>query len=104
MQRVSATTISFAGYTFDDDKGCFACQHVMDGAPVLLFVHEAGGDLQFMCGASGHGYSECRLLHAAHLLEWQPDLLMLPTVDFEFEAERADENSPWVVSPVPQYD
>lgn len=95
---------SFAGYTFDADKGGFTCQHVMDGAPVLLFVHETDGDLQFMCGASGHDYNECRLLHATHVLEWQPDLLNLPTVDFGFQAERADVNSPWVVSPVPQYD
>lgn len=97
-------SISFAGYTFHDDKGCFACQHVMDGAPVLLFVHEADGDLQFMCGASGHEYSQCRLLHALHVLEQQPDLLKLPTVDFGFQAERADVNSPWVVSPAPQYE
>jgi len=101
---MTSHSISFAGYTFDDDKGCFTCQHVLDGAPVLLFVHEADGDLQFMCGAPDHDYDECRLLHAAHLLDAQPDLLMLPTVDFGFEAERPDVRSPWVVSPIPQYD
>ena len=93
-RRMTASTISFAGYIFDDDKGCFACQHVVNGAPVLLFVHEADGDLQFRCGASGHDYDHCRLLHVAHVLEWQPDLLLLPTIDFGFEAERADVNSP----------
>jgi hypothetical protein len=94
-------SISFAGYTFDGDNGCFTCQRVMDGAPVLLFVHEADGDLQFMCGASGHDYSQCVLLHAAHVLEQQPDLLKLPTVDFGFQTERAHMSSPWIVSPAP---
>lgn len=97
-------TISFAGYTFNDDKGCFACQHVLDGAPVLLFSHEADGDLQFMCGESGHDGDSCCLLHTAHLLEWQPDLLTLPTVDFGFEAERANVSSPWIVSRSPERD
>ncbi|WP_296612457.1 hypothetical protein [Sphingomonas sp.] len=102
---MATSTISFAGYTFDCDKGCFTCQHVMDGAPVLLFVHEADGDLQFLCGAPDHDFDEqCRFLHAAHVLESQPDLLLLPTVDFGFEAERNDRDSPWVVSPTPAYD
>lgn len=99
-------TISFAGYTFDGDKGCFACEHVVSGEPVLLFVHDADGDLQFLCGSSAHDWSNSRprLLHTAHLLEWQPDLLALPTVDFGFEAQRKDVNSPWVVSPIPPYE
>lgn len=97
--------LSFAGYTFAADKGCFTCQHVMDGAPVLLFVHEADGDLQFMCGASGHDFdTQCRWLHTAHVLEWQPELLSLPTVEMGFEAERSGVGSPWIVSPIPQYD
>jgi hypothetical protein len=99
-----AVTISFAGYTFDADKGCFACQHVLDGAPVLLFVHEGDGDLQFMCGAVGHDYAQCRLFHAAHVLDAQPDLFGLPTVDSGFQAERTDAFSTWVVSPVPDHD
>jgi len=57
-----------------------------------------------MCGAAGHNSDDCRWLHAAHLLESQPDLLTLPIVDFGFEAERADSRSPWIVSPIPQYD
>jgi hypothetical protein len=100
---MSSRTISFAGYTFDGDKGCLACEHVLEGAaPVLLFVHEADGDLQFLCGALGHEWNRARALHAAHLLDWHPDLLTLPTVEFGFEAERADANSPWIVSPIPK--
>ncbi|EIZ77701.1 hypothetical protein WSK_3711 [Novosphingobium sp. Rr 2-17] len=102
---MTARTISFAGYTFNADKGCFTCKHVLDGAPVLLFVHDPDGDLQFLCGASDHDFSEqCKLLHAAHLLDWQPDLLRLPTVNLGFEAERSDKNSPWLVSASPPYE
>lgn len=100
-----SSTISFAGYTFDSDKGCFTCSHVMEGAPVLLFAHEEDGDLQFLCGASGHDFgTECRYLHATHVLEWQPDLLSLPIVEMGFEAERTAVGAPWIVSPIPPYD
>jgi hypothetical protein len=101
---MSSSSIDFAGYNFPEDKGCFACQHVMDGVPVLLFVHETDGDLQFMCGAPGHEYAECVLLHASQLLEAQPDLAMLPTVDLGFQAERVNADSPWIVSPIPQHE
>lgn len=102
---MTARTISFAGYTFDADKGCFTCKHVMDGASVLLFVHEPDGDLQFLCGASDHDFAEqCKFLHAVHVLEWHPDLLSLPTVNVGFEAERRDAISPWVVTPSLPYE
>lgn len=72
---------------------------------MLLFAREADGDLQFLCGASGHDFdSQCRWLHMTHVLEWQPDLLSLPTVDMGFEAERSEVGAPWIVSPIPPYD
>lgn len=102
---MTRSTISFAGYTFASDKACFTCQHVMDGAPVLLFTHETDGDLQFLCGATGHDFdTQCRWLHTTHVLEWQPDLLALPVVEMGFEAERTSVGAPWIVSPIPPYD
>jgi hypothetical protein len=104
VECVTRSTISLAGYTFASDKGCFTCSHVMDGAPVLLFAHEVDGDLQFMCGASDHDFDkDCRWLHMSHVLEWQPDLHSLPTVDMGFEAERTAVRAPWVVSEIPSY-
>lgn len=35
--RITPSTINFAEYAFDGDKGCFTCQHVMDGAPIFSF-------------------------------------------------------------------
>jgi hypothetical protein len=58
-----------------------------------------------MCGAADHDFEEqCLFLHVSHVLDWQPDLLCLPTVDFGHEAERKDANSRWIVSPTPQYE
>ena len=95
----------FAGYTFASDKGCFTCSHVMEGTPVLFFAHEEDGDLQFLCGASGHdSEKECRWLHTAHVLEWYPDLLTLPIVEMGFEAERTAVGAPWTVTLIPSHE
>ena len=99
---MNTSTISLAGYTFDADSGCFTCIHVMEGAPVLLFLHESNGDLQFMCGADDHDFGDdCRFLHAAHVLARNTDLLSLPTVDPGHMAERRDLGSSWKVIPLP---
>jgi len=77
----------------------------MAGAPVLLFAHEEDGDLQFLCGASGHDFTkECKWLHATHILDQQPDLLALPTVEMGFEAERTSVGAPWSLSAIPPYE
>jgi hypothetical protein len=97
-----ASTFSLAGYAFDADKGCFTCIHVIEGTPVLLFLHEANGDLQFMCGADDHDFTaDCRFVHAAHVVARHPDLSSLPIVDLGHVAERANTRSPWLVLPLP---
>ena len=97
-------TVSLACYTFHADKGCFACGHVLAGAPVLLFVHNTDGDLQFQCGASGHGRDDINWLHAHHVLDLHPDLASLPCVDFGFEAERVAVDEPWAIYPIEDED
>ncbi|MEG8039006.1 hypothetical protein QP166_06470 [Sphingomonas sp. LR60] len=100
---MDTSTISFAGYTFDADKGCFTCIHVIDGAPVLLFLHEGNGDLQFMCGVDDHDFEkDCQFVHATHILDEQPDLASLPNVELGHLAERIDAQSPWAVHPLPE--
>jgi hypothetical protein len=97
---VATETVSFAGYTFDIDKGCFACSHVMAGQPVLLFCHEADGDLQFMCGSVSHESDDYAWMHTTHVLEKHPSLYDLPTVNFGFLAERGTQSDEWVVAPI----
>ncbi len=98
---MSEPTISFAGYTFLASKGCAVCRHVMEGAPVLLFVHETGGGLQMLCGAADHVDADRRWVHVHHVLQAQPELLELPTVDFGQEAERDSRESRWRVAQSP---
>lgn len=93
-------TISFAGYTFDANKGCFACNHVMADQPVLLFCHEADGDLQFMCGKPGHESGDYAWMHATHVLGRHPALYNLPRVDLGFLAKRVTPSAAWVVSEI----
>jgi hypothetical protein len=93
-------TISIGGYTFDADKGCFACNHVMADQPVLLFCHEADGDLQFMCGEQGHESGDDAWMHAAHVLGRHSSLCGLPIVDPGFLAERATPSGEWVVAAI----
>ncbi|MBU4433367.1 MAG: hypothetical protein KKC14_03015 [Alphaproteobacteria bacterium] len=95
-------TLGFAGYTFADTKGCRACNHVLDGAPVLMFVHENDGSLQFLCGANGHTEADASWVHASHVLATNPDLTDLPTVDFGFEAEREGMGKEWLVRASPE--
>jgi hypothetical protein len=93
-------TISFAGCTFLKSKGCIACAHVMRGWPVLLFRHDLDGDIQFACGAGGHGDEDWHWLHVTHVLAEHPDLMELPTIPIGFEAERGATDQRWAVQPL----
>ena len=97
------TDISIAEYTFSGSKGCYVCQHILEGAAVLLFVHEDDVTLQFLCGAEGHSKDDRRWVHLSHVLSLQPDLRLLPKVHFGHEAERVDQKSNWQVVKSPDW-
>lgn len=69
--------------------------------PVLLFVHEADGSLQFLCGAKGHTGDDAVWVHLNHVLEKHPDLCHLPTVDMGQEADRPAPAQEWTVGSIP---
>ena len=69
--------------------------------PVLLFLHEANGSLQFLCGAESHGADDAVRVHVSHLLDKNPDLLDMPVVDPGHEAERSAQDRTWTVQPIP---
>src|SRR4051794_3066519 len=73
-----AVVIEFAGYTFEEQNASIVCQHVLDGHPVLLFVHEADGDVQFMCGAAAHETDDARLVGIVELLEHLRSIANMP--------------------------
>ncbi len=83
-----AFMIELAGYTFPPNRASIVCTHVWNGDPVLLFVHDNDGDIQFYCGEEGHSGADAMVLGLAevsnHLLTMQD----IPTVKPGFCAER----------------
>ncbi|MBA3526132.1 MAG: hypothetical protein M3438_04875 [Pseudomonadota bacterium] len=92
--------VEFAGYTFDDHKASFVCKHVLDGNPILLFIHEIDGDIHFMCGAAGHTMEDIALVGISHLLEHLRSIAELPIVDPGFLAERPEPGGDWEVQAI----
>lgn len=92
-------TIDLAGYDLAHHKAASVCRHVMDGYPVLAFLHEDDGDIQFSCGASEHSLDDWLVMGVEHVVDRHPDLRSLPTVRMGEIAERDAAASPWVVVP-----
>jgi hypothetical protein len=90
--------IDFGGYTYDDHKAALACQHVQEGSPVLLFVHDEDGDIHFMCGASGHNEDDLVVIDLSHMLEQMRSMSPMPIVDPGFLAERGYPGARWTVT------
>ena len=98
---MTSATISFAGFSWTNSKGCRACSHVMAELPILLFLHEANGSLQFLCGADGHRADDAVRVHVSHILDKHPDLLDMPVVDPGHEADRSAQDRTWTVRRLP---
>jgi len=92
--------VEFAGYIFDDHKASIVCQHVLDAQPILLFVHDADGDIQFMCGRGGHTADEAKLVGIVELLEHLRSIANMPVVKPGFLARRAEPGAEWDVEPI----
>jgi hypothetical protein len=90
--------VCFAGYTFDAHKGAIACSHVLEGKPILGFVHRHDGELDFLCGAPSHTDEEVKWLCVHHIVDEHPELATLPVVDFGMEAWRESCNQSWMVA------
>jgi len=73
---------------------------VLSGAPVLLFVHDEDGDIQFMCGESGHGVNDASVVGLTHLLEQIRSMADIPVVEPGYAAERSEPGAPWSISAV----
>jgi hypothetical protein len=92
--------IHFAGYSYAEHKATIACSHVLSGAPVLLFVHDEDGDIQFMCGESGHGVNDASVVSLTHLPEQIRSMADIPVVEPGYAAERSEPGAPWSISAV----
>jgi hypothetical protein len=92
--------IDFAGYSYAENKATIVCSHVLDGTPVLVFVHDSDGDIQFMCGVSGHGVDDAFVVELSHLLEHIRSMSDIPVVEPGFMAERSEPGAPWSIHSV----
>jgi len=88
--------------SFPEDLGVIACKHVLDdGKPVEVVFHDPDGDWDFLCGGdhSSLPHTEFEIVCVWHLIERQPELARLVTLDPDCLAE-PDEDGRWVRSPV----
>jgi hypothetical protein len=67
---------------------------------VVIFVHDEDGDIQFMCGESGHGVDDVHVVGLSHLLEHIRSIPDIPVVGPGYAAERSEPGATWSVSPV----
>ena len=89
--------IDLAGYSFNPDKACIVCEHVISGAPVFAVAHDDEGDLQFACGEEAHATADWHLVGLEHLDLNELGLAGMPTVDPGFAALRDNIDAAWEV-------
>lgn len=89
--------IDIAGYTFPKNRASIVCTHVWDGHPVLLFVHDDDGDIQFYCGEKGHSEADALVLDLAEIENHLHSMQDIPTVRPGFCAERAHLGGAWTL-------
>lgn len=89
--------IDLAGYAFPDNRASIVCSHVWDGQPVLLFVHDSDGDIQFYCGAESHAMSDALVLGLAEIAGQVADMQDIPTVEPGYCAERLHLGGSWTI-------
>lgn len=89
--------IDLAGYSFQNNKASIVCTHVWNGQPVLLYLHDSDGDIQFFCGEDNHFTTAALVLGLAELEEQLRSMLDLPAVDAGQCAERSHVGGPWKI-------
>jgi hypothetical protein len=89
--------IDLAGYTFPENRASIVCTHVWDGDPVLLFVHDSDGDIQFYCGEHSHSMSDALVLGLAEIRGHLQAMQDIPTVDPGNCAERSRSGGAWTI-------
>ncbi|WP_076068161.1 hypothetical protein [Sphingomonas montana] len=91
--------ITLASYGFEPDKACIVCRHVIDGAPILVFVHDDDGDLQFACGGEAHSVDDWHAICLDHVDLAEHRLNRLPAVHAGHVAIREEAGGDWSVEP-----
>jgi hypothetical protein len=92
--------IALAGHTYEDNTACIICRHVMDGAPVLQFVFDIDGEVQFLCGAARHDKRDARVVGLDEVDHRQNGLDSLPDMPLGTQASRMSTKGRWEVTPL----
>lgn len=78
---------------------CFLCSHIFEDIRPILYVSKADGDWQFLCGQDDHEGEIPRVVGINHIFERDKSVLELEDLPDNYEANRSDIYSKWVVEP-----
>lgn len=92
--------ISLAGRSYPKNTACDVCGHVMNGAPVQVFVLGLDGDLQFLRGATGHGAADARIIGLDAVEIDRHGLHELPSMVAGTRAVRQTLAEGWEIAPL----
>ena len=87
--------IDLGGHRYADNKACIVCRHVLDGAPVLAFAHDADGDLHFTCGGEDHRDEDWLVVGLDHIDLTAHGLDTAPLLNAGTEAVRSSIYALW---------
>lgn len=76
---------------------CYICSHIFEDSRPILLVSKEEGDWQFLCGQFDHDDEVPHVVGANHIFERDEKLLELLSLKDNYEAERADINSKWII-------
>lgn len=89
--------IEVADYLFPGNSVATVCTHVWEGHPVLFYVHDRDGDIQFYCGKPGHAISDALTLSLAEIKDHLQSLQGMAPVGPGFCAERRELGGAWQI-------
>lgn len=80
----------------DGNQMVFACDHVLsERSLVRLVVHDEDGKWTFMCGSEADNGDELHYVPLRHVLERDPSIESIASLDEGMVASRAAEGEPW---------
>lgn len=80
------------------NKSVVACNHVLQGTPALLVIHDGDGDWQFLCGKDGHTEQDIKIVALKQVVDIDPTLNQLYKMGKRKSAIRSSATATWQVS------
>jgi hypothetical protein len=77
------------------ETAAFVCSHVFEDSKPILLVSREDGDWQLLCGHAHDDNERPHVVGLNHLLERDPTLIDIASLQPEWEAERTSPAMPW---------